>query len=120
MNFSVMHHFIAPSHSDVPAPCVTARGTQLAEMCLITRPSCDHRPAVLGLAERRGGAPIRDGLLAATIEHLLSIDVEIRWEDIVDVPTGKGEGGEGAIISDGRTLWMCPQVCTLGWRLGRG
>ena len=66
---------------------------------------------VLGLAERHGGAPIRDGLLAATIEHLLSIDVEIRWEDIVDVPTGKGEGGEGAIIiSDGRTLWMCPQV----------
>lgn len=52
--------------------------------------------AVLGLAERRGGAPIRDGLLAAAIEHLLSIDVEIRWEDIVDVPTGLCvPGGEG-------------------------
>ena len=53
---------------------------------------CLYVTAVLGLAERRGGAPIRDGLLAATVEHLLSTDVEIRWEDIVDVPTG-GWGG---------------------------
>ncbi len=37
----------------------------------------------------RGCAPIRDGLLAAAVEHLLSIDVEIRWEDIVEAPTGE-------------------------------
>ena len=56
---------------------------------------CLYLSAVLGLAERPGGAPIRDGLLAAAVEHLLSIDVEIRWEDIVDIPTGQEAEEEG-------------------------
>ena len=34
--------------------------------------------------------PCRDALLAAVVEHLLAIDVEIKWEDIVDQQTGEG------------------------------
>ncbi|GAX81547.1 hypothetical protein CEUSTIGMA_g8975.t1 [Chlamydomonas eustigma] len=56
---------------------------------------CLYLCAVLGLAERPGGGPIREGLLAAAVEHLLSIDVEIRWEDIVEAPNGQ-EGEEEA------------------------
>ncbi len=43
------------------------RGTQ----CLYLR-------ALFSLAERRAGAPVREGLLAGVVEHLASIDVEIR------------------------------------------
>ena len=63
---------------------------------------CLYVSAVLGLAERRGGAPVRDGLLAATVEHLLSIDVEIKWEDIVDVPSGRVHWGNGEMLG----LWQ--------------
>jgi RNA polymerase I-specific transcription initiation factor RRN3 len=58
------------------------RGTQ----CLYLR-------AVLALAEGPMGAPLREGLLLGLVDHLLSLDVEIKWEDIVDVKTG-GHAGE--------------------------
>lgn len=54
---------------------------------------CAYLSALLALAESRAGAPIKDALLTAVVEHLLSIDVEIKWEDIVDVPTGVCVGG---------------------------
>jgi RNA polymerase I-specific transcription initiation factor RRN3 len=50
---------------------------------------CLYMSAMLDLAERRAGASIREELFAAAVEHLLSIDVEIRWEDIVDVSSGE-------------------------------
>ncbi|KAI3426053.1 hypothetical protein D9Q98_008021 [Chlorella vulgaris] len=46
---------------------------------------CLFLRAVYALAEGRGGAGIREGLLTGATEHLISIDVEIRWEDIADV-----------------------------------
>eukprot|EP00798_Chlamydomonas_sp_ICE-L_P000589 gene589-2011_t len=55
---------------------------------------CLYLRAVFSIAEAKSGAAIRDGLLTAAVEHLLSLDVEIRWEDIVDVPTGEEEEGE--------------------------
>jgi RNA polymerase I-specific transcription initiation factor RRN3 len=54
---------------------------------------CLYMSAVFGLAERPGGGPIRDGLLAAAVDQLLSIDVEIRWEDIVEGPSGESVQG---------------------------
>lgn len=32
------------------------------------------------------GATIREGLLAAVVDHLLELDVEIRWQDISERP----------------------------------
>ena len=31
---------------------------------------------------------MRDGLLGAVVDHLLSLDVEIRWQDIAERPGG--------------------------------
>ncbi|KAG2436969.1 hypothetical protein HXX76_006484 [Chlamydomonas incerta] len=52
---------------------------------------CLYLSALFRIAEDRSGAPIREALLTAVMEHLLSLDVEIKWEDIVDVPTGEEE-----------------------------
>jgi hypothetical protein len=49
---------------------------------------CTYLRALLHLAEAPAGLPIREALLVGVVEHLLTIDVEIRWQDIVDVPTG--------------------------------
>lgn len=49
---------------------------------------CLFLSAMLAVAETQQGAPIKESLLTVAVEHLLSMDVEIRWEDIVDVPTG--------------------------------
>jgi hypothetical protein len=35
---------------------------------------------------RVAGATIREGLLAAVVDHLLELDVEIRWQDISERP----------------------------------
>lgn len=56
---------------------------------------CLYMSALFRIAEDRAGAPIREALLTAAIEHLLSLDVEIKWENIVDVPTGKVPGALG-------------------------
>lgn len=45
---------------------------------------CLYLRALFALAEARSGAGVREGVLLAVVEHLLSIDVEIRWEDIVE------------------------------------
>ncbi|KAG2498036.1 hypothetical protein HYH03_003797 [Edaphochlamys debaryana] len=57
---------------------------------------CLYLSALFRIAEDRAGAPIREALLTAAVEHLLSLDVEIKWEDIVDVPTGEDEEEEEA------------------------
>ena len=49
---------------------------------------CLYLRAAFALAESPAGAPIREGLLVGVVEHLLTVDVEIRWEAIVEVPTG--------------------------------
>ncbi len=58
---------------------------------------CLYLSALFRIAEDKAGAPIREALLTAAVEHLLSLDVEIRWEDIVDVPTGEDAGGVGGV-----------------------
>lgn len=55
---------------------------------------CMFLSAVYAVAESPAGRPIRDSLLAACVEHLLTIDVDIKWEDIVDVPTGEARPGD--------------------------
>jgi hypothetical protein len=44
---------------------------------------------VLALAERPAAAAgVREGVLAAVAEHLLGLDVEIRWQDIAAAEAG--------------------------------
>ncbi len=45
---------------------------------------CMFLSAVFRLAEAPAGRPVRDALLATVVEHLLTLDVDIRWEDISD------------------------------------
>jgi hypothetical protein len=45
---------------------------------------CLYMRGALALAEAPAAAAVREGILAAAVEHLLSLDVEIRWQDIVD------------------------------------
>ena len=49
---------------------------------------CLYLRAVYTLAEGRAGAGIREGLLAGVLEHLISIDVEIRCAERTGEPAG--------------------------------
>lgn len=49
---------------------------------------CLYLGALISLSEGKVGPALREGLLGGLVEHLLSIDADIRWEDIVDAPTG--------------------------------
>ena len=40
--------------------------------------------ALAALSEGPGGVTVRSGLLAAMINQLINVDVEIKWQDIVD------------------------------------
>jgi RNA polymerase I-specific transcription initiation factor RRN3 len=50
---------------------------------------CLYLGALISLCEGKVGPALREGLLGGLVEHLLSIDADIRWEDIVDAPTGE-------------------------------
>ncbi|WIA18821.1 hypothetical protein OEZ85_003502 [Tetradesmus obliquus] len=53
------------------------------------RPSqCLFLRALILLAEGKVGSSLREGLLLGVVEHLLSIDADIKWQEIVDAPTG--------------------------------
>lgn len=47
---------------------------------------CLYLRGIFTLAESNVGAGLREATLVAVIDHLISIDVEIRWEDIVEIP----------------------------------
>jgi hypothetical protein len=79
---------------------------------------CMYLRAVVALAEAPAGLPVREALLVVVVEHLLTLDVEIRWEDIVEVPTGGrgawrrvclvGEGGDAGPAGAGGAWWGSP------------
>lgn len=89
---------------------------------------CLYLSAMFTVAESPPGRSIRDNLLAAAVEHMLTIDVEIRWEDIVDVPTGaygffvrlcfirKLPSGAVQVPADSRVgVWvMCAELQSVG------
>ena len=52
---------------------------------------CIYLHATLRLVESESGTPIRDSILADVVSLLVSIDVDIRWEDIVERLTGQEE-----------------------------
>jgi RNA polymerase I-specific transcription initiation factor RRN3 len=62
---------------------------------------CLYLSALFRLAEDRAGASMREALLTVVVEFLLSLDVEIKWEDILDVPTG--EVGRAQLRAGGLT-----------------
>ena len=41
---------------------------------------------MLRLFDWQGAVTMRDGLLGAVVDHLLSLDVEIKWQDIAERP----------------------------------
>ena len=43
---------------------------------------CTYLRALLRVAELPRAVAIRDDILAAVVQHLISLDVEIRWQDI--------------------------------------
>jgi hypothetical protein len=49
---------------------------------------CIYLRGALALAEAPAAAAVREGILAAAAEHLLSLDVEIRWQDIAAAEAG--------------------------------
>lgn len=49
---------------------------------------CLYLCALISLCEGKVGPALREGLLGGLVEHLLALDADIRWEDIVDAPTG--------------------------------
>ena len=53
------------------------------------------------MAEARAGAGVREEILASVVDHLISVDVEIRWEDIVDVVTEEAKEEEGEALPVG-------------------
>ncbi len=60
---------------------------------------CTYLRGVLSLAEGPSGGALRDSVLAAIIDHVLTIDVEIKWEDIVD-PNADVAAEEGSSSDD--------------------
>lgn len=64
---------------------------------------CLYLNAMFTIAESPAGRPIRDGLLAAILEHVLTIDVEIKWQNIMDTPEGTWS-----------TLMLHSQCCASG------
>lgn len=61
---------------------------------------CMYLRAVFQLAEGPAGAPLREQLLCAVVEHLVSVDVEIKWQDIVDAAVAAEEAAEEGSSSD--------------------
>eukprot|EP00879_Flechtneria_rotunda_P027592 GHRR01029563.1.p1 GENE.GHRR01029563.1~~GHRR01029563.1.p1 ORF type:complete len:775 (+),score=300.41 GHRR01029563.1:409-2733(+) len=61
---------------------------------------CLYLRALLLLAEGKVGAPLREGLLAGIVEHLLSIDADIKWEEIVENPTVYDQEESGDEVDD--------------------
>ena len=49
---------------------------------------CAYLHGALTLAQRPAAAAVRDGILAAAVNHLLGLDVEVRWQDIVAAEAG--------------------------------
>lgn len=49
---------------------------------------CAYLRAALQLAQAPAAAPVREGILAAAVTHLLGLDVEIRWQDIAAAEAG--------------------------------
>ena len=47
---------------------------------------CLYLRALFVVAAQPAAATMRDGLLGAVVDHLLSLDVEIKWQDIAERP----------------------------------
>ena len=43
---------------------------------------CTYLHGLLKLAEARAAGPVKDAILVSIVQHLLSLDVEILWQDI--------------------------------------
>ena len=49
---------------------------------------CMYLHGALQLAEKPAAVAVREGILAAAVNHLLGLDVEIRWQDIAAAEAG--------------------------------
>jgi hypothetical protein len=105
------HRVSLPPHSPLQVLLlVPTAGSRLLPLVVANFPhklrdrntQCLYLRAAYALAEGRAGTAIREGLLAGVVEHLINIDVEIRWVDMwvggcmcVRACGGALEGSEG-------------------------
>lgn len=75
---------------------------------------CLYLSAVIALCEGKVGPALREGLLSGLVEHLLSIDADIRWEDIVDAPTGTRACAPTAAAAAVRHTRLCVRLLEQG------
>ncbi|KAK9817200.1 hypothetical protein WJX72_010975 [[Myrmecia] bisecta] len=61
---------------------------------------CMYLRAVFALSESPAGASICESLLGVVVDHLVSVDVEIKWEDIMEAPTDEAFEEEGCPSED--------------------
>ncbi len=69
--------------------------------------ACLRLRGCLALAEARGGAGLREGVLALALRALLDLDVDIRWQDIAAVP-----GAPPAHRARAAAHWGLARACT--------
>lgn len=70
---------LVPASSSLLMP-ILARA--LPNKVLPTSMQCSYLRALLAVAELPRAAALRDNILAALVQHLVALDVEIRWQDI--------------------------------------
>lgn len=98
MNFKMLSVAVCACLPMQAVQLVPALPTRLLPMLVQNMPhklrdrsaQCLYLNALIALSEGKVGPALREGLLGGLVEHLLSIDADIRWEDIVDAPTGRG------------------------------
>lgn len=66
---------------------------------------CIYLHGALQLAQRPAAVAVREGILAAAVNHLLGLDVEIRWQDIA--------AAEAGTTSSKKDL----PVCSMSWHM---
>lgn len=105
----MMQH--APSSSRLLTP-ILARG--VPNIVLPRSVQCTYLRALFRIAESPRAIAIRDTILAAVVQHLVCLDVEIRWQDITFSP-----GQRGALF--GRHAGVYLVVAALAYaRAGKG
>ncbi len=65
---------------------------------------CTYLYGALQLAEQPAAAAVREGILAAAVNHLLGLDVEIRWQDIAAAEAGTVSHALCTLLSCSRAL----------------
>lgn len=79
---------------------------------------CATHSFLLYVCRVQVGSSLREGLLLGVVEHLLSIDADIKWQEIVDAPTGAlRQQQQQQLISQLSTRGVSVQAALLLYRM---